>query len=97
MKVISLIEQPEVIKKILKHLGLWEVKARPPPKTSAPQPNGRIDISDSQVTPCDDHLYCDPDGNKLHFGLIRTYLYVKSSGVFKNHEAYASIGYSGSQ
>ena len=45
MKVISVIEQPEVIKKILKHLGLWEVKARPPPKTSAPQPNVHIDKS----------------------------------------------------
>ena len=29
MRVISVIEHPEVIKKILKHLGLWEVKARP--------------------------------------------------------------------
>jgi len=29
MRVISVIEQPEIIKKILKHLGLWEVKARP--------------------------------------------------------------------
>ena len=29
MRVISVIEQPEIIKKILKHLGLWEMKARP--------------------------------------------------------------------
>jgi hypothetical protein len=33
----------EVIEKILKHLGLWERKARPPPKTNAPQPNVHID------------------------------------------------------
>jgi len=45
MRVISVIEQPEIIKKILKHLGLWEVKARPPPKTSAPQQNVHIDKS----------------------------------------------------
>jgi hypothetical protein len=32
MKVISIIECPEIIKKILRHLGLWEKKARPPPK-----------------------------------------------------------------
>ena len=31
MKVISVIEDEEVIKKILKHLGLWDVKARPSP------------------------------------------------------------------
>jgi len=30
MKVISVIEDEEVIKKILKHLGLWYKKARPP-------------------------------------------------------------------
>jgi hypothetical protein len=32
MKVISVIEDQDVIKKILKHLGLWEVKPRPPPR-----------------------------------------------------------------
>ncbi|HPJ66524.1 MAG TPA: transposase [Desulfobacteraceae bacterium] len=32
MKVISVIENEDVIKKILKHLGLWEKGARPPPK-----------------------------------------------------------------
>jgi hypothetical protein len=30
MKVISVIEDEDVIKKILKHLGLWDQKARPP-------------------------------------------------------------------
>ena len=29
MKVISVIEDHEIVKKILKHLGLWEVKAPP--------------------------------------------------------------------
>ena len=37
MKVISVIEDGEVINKILKHLGLWEVKARLLPKATAPQ------------------------------------------------------------
>ncbi len=45
MKILSFIEDPEVIKKILKHLGLWDIEARPPPKTSAPQPNVHIDKS----------------------------------------------------
>ena len=30
---------------LLKYLGLWQRKARPPPKTSAPQPNAHIDKS----------------------------------------------------
>ena len=60
-KSYIVIEQPEVIKKILKHLGLWEVKARPPPQTSTPQPNVQIDKSDSQVPPCEDYLFYDPE------------------------------------
>jgi hypothetical protein len=46
MRILAFIEQPEIIKKILKHLGLWERKARPPPKTSPPKPNVHIDKSD---------------------------------------------------
>ena len=38
MKVISVIEDQDVIKKILKHLGLWEVKPRPPPRKAKSQP-----------------------------------------------------------
>ena len=49
------------VKKILKHLGLWELKARPPPKANGPQPNVHIDYSDSQVPPCENYLYRDPD------------------------------------
>jgi hypothetical protein len=47
MKVISVIEDQDVIKKILKHLGLWEVKPRPPPKaTRLPKtPEYSIDYS----------------------------------------------------
>jgi hypothetical protein len=44
-----------------KHLGLWEVKARPPPKATATPPDFHIDYSNSQVPPCEDYLYCDPD------------------------------------
>ena len=32
MNIISFIEDPAVVRKILKHLGIWEIKARPPPK-----------------------------------------------------------------
>ena len=30
MRILAFIEDEEVIKKILKHLGLWDIKARPP-------------------------------------------------------------------
>ena len=36
MKIISFIEQPEVVKQILQHLGLWEAQKRPPPKINSP-------------------------------------------------------------
>lgn len=31
MRVIVFIEDPDVIKKILKHLGLWDAKRKPRP------------------------------------------------------------------
>jgi hypothetical protein len=61
MKILSFIEDPEVIKKILKHLGLWDRKARPPPKVTAPPPNLRIDYFDSQLPLSEDYLYSDVD------------------------------------
>ncbi len=35
MKILNFIKDGEIIKKILKYLGLWEVKARPPAKANA--------------------------------------------------------------
>ena len=61
MKIISFIEDEEVISKILKHLGLWEVKQRPPPRANAPPLNIHIDYTDSQIPSYEDDLYCDPD------------------------------------
>jgi hypothetical protein len=50
MKVISVIEEGDVIREILKHLGLWEVKPRPPPKATGPKNTAEysIDYSTSQ-------------------------------------------------
>ncbi len=61
MKVISFIEDQEVVKKILKHLGLWGLKSKPPPKANAPPyfPEIHLDYSDSQLPPSDDYLYVD--------------------------------------
>ena len=62
MKILSFIEYPEIIKKILKHLDLWDLKAGPPPKkANAQSSNIHIDYSDSQVPSCEDYLYGDPD------------------------------------
>jgi hypothetical protein len=61
MKILSVIEDEEIIRKILKHLGLWERKARPPPRANAPPPDVHIDYSDSQVPSSDDYLFHDPD------------------------------------
>jgi len=72
MKVISVIEDEDIIKKILKHLGLWEVKPRPPPKATCQRANTHrqagppktpeysIDYSVSQVPGSDKRLYVDP-------------------------------------
>jgi hypothetical protein len=38
MRIISLIDDSEIIKKILKHLGLWNVKRKPPPRANGPPP-----------------------------------------------------------
>jgi hypothetical protein len=35
-EIISFIENGEVIQTILKHLGIWLVRSRPPPKIHAP-------------------------------------------------------------
>jgi hypothetical protein len=36
MRVIASIEDPKVIRRILKHLGLWLANARPIPKAHSP-------------------------------------------------------------
>jgi hypothetical protein len=45
MKIIFFIEDEDVISKILKHLGLWEVKQRPPPRAKTPPRNIHIDYT----------------------------------------------------
>jgi hypothetical protein len=36
MRVITLIEDEDIVKKILKHLEMWEVKYKPRPKKLLP-------------------------------------------------------------
>ena len=50
MRVISVIEDPLIIKKILKHLGLWETRNHdPPPDNSSYIPELTYDDSDPQI------------------------------------------------
>jgi hypothetical protein len=63
MRMTSFIEDEEVIKKILKYLGLWEKKARPPPKGTGPSkvPEYSMDASLSQLPASNKWLYVDPE------------------------------------
>ncbi len=36
MRIIAFIEDEQLVKKILKHLGLWDVKRKPPPRANSP-------------------------------------------------------------
>jgi hypothetical protein len=52
MRVISFINDPLVIRRILEHLGLWLANARPVPRAhSPPSPLGQPDSSFSQLPP----------------------------------------------
>ena len=70
MRIISFIEDPSVIRDILKQLGIWLVRSRPPPKIHDPpvclHSTGRTAASYivddvSQLPINDDHLYRDPE------------------------------------
>jgi hypothetical protein len=36
MKIVSFIEDQTVVRKILRHLGIWDIPPRPPPKKIVP-------------------------------------------------------------
>jgi hypothetical protein len=60
MRIISFIEDREVIQTIPKYLGLWLVKSRPSPKAHAPPASYALNHY-SQIPMHDDTLYRDPD------------------------------------
>ena len=60
MRVISSIEDPSVIRDILNHLGLWLVRARPPPTAHAP-PIREYAAGDLQLQTHADMIYGDPE------------------------------------
>jgi len=58
MRIIAFIENQEIIRKILTHLGLWLVRSRPPPR--APPRDLRLDDSYSQIPISEKHLHTVP-------------------------------------
>jgi hypothetical protein len=73
MRILAFIEDDQVIKKILRHLGLWDIKAKPSPKRANAPPKyieSYIDYSVSQLPLSDnlsrasrsnEWLYVDPE------------------------------------
>jgi len=61
MRIISFTDDEEGIEKILKHLGLWDLKARPPPNVKAPSVTISIDDSDSHISFAAPSFYPDPN------------------------------------
>jgi len=59
IRIISFIEEQEIVKKILKHLGLYLVRSRPP--TRAPPRYLWLNSPYSQVPDSDDYLHTDPE------------------------------------
>ena len=61
MRVLAFIEDEEVIEKILNHLGLRDLKVRPPPRVKAPSVTVSNDNSDSPIPFSARPFYPDPD------------------------------------
>ncbi len=55
MRIISFIEELDMIEKILRHLGLWDIRNHDPPKPAIPIfiPDLVYDFSDSQILVAD--------------------------------------------
>ena len=56
MKIISFIEDSEIIKKILKHLDLWNVRPKPPPRANSPPPEPAVIYNECSSPSADDYL-----------------------------------------
>ncbi len=56
MRIISFIDDSEIIKKILKHLDIWDVKRKPPPRANDPPPEAFIIYDQSSLPSADDYI-----------------------------------------
>ena len=60
MRIISAIDDRQVIRAILEHLGIWLVRSRPPPKNHDP-PIRKYAAAHLQIQPFNDTIYGDPE------------------------------------
>jgi hypothetical protein len=61
MRIISSIEDQEIIKTILNHLGLWLIRSRSPAKAHAPPSRQYIVEGSSHAVSPNNTPYGDPD------------------------------------
>ena len=61
VRIISLIDDEEIIKKILKHLNLWDVKRKPPPCANPRRRTEAFIIRDQYSAPSADEYLIDAD------------------------------------
>ncbi len=54
MRIISLIDDQQLVKMILKHLSLWDVKHKPPARANGPPPEAFIFYDESSSPSADD-------------------------------------------
>ena len=54
MRIISFIDDSEIIKKILNHLGLWEVGRKPPARANSPPTESFIIYDECSSPSADD-------------------------------------------
>jgi hypothetical protein len=76
MRIISFIEDEQLVKKILKHLDLWDVRRKPPARAHGPPPETFI-IYDELSSPGADDYIIDADRTTLRLSTgypIETYL-----------------------
>ncbi len=76
MRIISFIEDSEIIKKILKHLDLWDVRRKPAARTHGPPTEALITYNVSSSPDVDDYII-DADRSTLRISTgypIESYL-----------------------
>jgi hypothetical protein len=56
MRIIAFIEDEQLVKKILQHLNLWDVKSKPPPCANGPPTESFIIYNESSSPSADDYL-----------------------------------------
>jgi hypothetical protein len=76
MRILSFIEDSEIIIKILKHLDLWDVRRKPPARANGPPTESFINYDQSSSPDADDYII-DADRTTLRLSTgypIETYL-----------------------